>query len=93
VQAISNPMALIAPISVPWTYVPNSLGPVIAPFSNGYSVARAAGGTATNQWTFLSLLNVQVTNGWTFGFDIKYNKIALCFSSRFSSLFHRSQFF
>ncbi|KAJ7433272.1 hypothetical protein FB451DRAFT_1314272 [Mycena latifolia] len=69
-------MALFAPISLPWTYVPNSLGPIIQPLASGFSVTRAAGVNGYNQWTYLSLPSVTVTNGWTLEFDVKYDQIA-----------------
>ncbi|KAJ7456968.1 hypothetical protein FB451DRAFT_1275410 [Mycena latifolia] len=57
-------MALFTPISLPWAYVPNSLGPIIQPIANGFS------------WTYLSLPSVKITNGWTLEFNVKYDQIA-----------------
>ncbi|KAJ6578826.1 hypothetical protein DFH09DRAFT_1148420 [Mycena vulgaris] len=71
-------MALFSPISLPWTHVPNSVGPVIEPICNGFSITRRglpSGIDGWNQWTYLSLPSVKITNGWTFEFDVKYDQI------------------
>ncbi|KAJ7938033.1 hypothetical protein B0H13DRAFT_2302120 [Mycena leptocephala] len=78
-------LSLSTPISLPWTYVPDCLGPVITPLRNGFSVTRAAGVKGWNKWTSLSLPNVKITNGWTLEFDLKYNQISVRQSNTISS--------
>lgn len=70
-------MAFLAPITIPWNYVPNALGPIISPTDTGFSITRPSGTGGTNQQTNLALPNITLTNGFSLAFGIKYDKIAV----------------
>jgi hypothetical protein len=74
---IPNPMAFLAPITIPWNYVPNALGPIISPTDTGFSITRPSGTGGTNQQTNLALPNITLTNGFSLAFGIEYDKIAV----------------
>ncbi|KAJ7267484.1 hypothetical protein C8J57DRAFT_1717833 [Mycena rebaudengoi] len=48
-------MSLALPITMPWTYGANPVGPILTPLCNGLTVTRSSAITASNQLTLLSL--------------------------------------
>ncbi|KAJ7756274.1 hypothetical protein B0H16DRAFT_1721875 [Mycena metata] len=69
-------MAFLAPVTLPWTYVPNALGPVITPTASGFSITRASGVNGYNQWAYLSLPAVTVSTGGALDFALTVTKIS-----------------
>lgn len=70
-------MAFLAPITLPWTYVPNALGPVITPIASGFSITRASGVNGYNKWSYLSLPAVNVSTGWALDFALTVTTISV----------------
>ncbi|KAJ7270924.1 hypothetical protein C8J57DRAFT_1468126 [Mycena rebaudengoi] len=77
-------MSLALPITMPWTYGANPVGPILTPLGNGLTVTLSSAITANNQVIFLSLPTVSVTNGWMLGFDLKFDQIAPATEVKFS---------